>query len=79
MSFSAGEPGIAQKENSSDDQRHRRAPRIISSLPIAFGCYCPAGTFIGFGWATIPFQSSPSELTVRRVSGTSPRWAFSSS
>ena len=22
MSFSAGEPGIAQKENSSDDQRH---------------------------------------------------------
>ena len=32
MSFSAGEPGLVQKENSSDGQRHRRARRIISSL-----------------------------------------------
>ena len=76
MSFSAGEPGIAQKENSSNDQRHPRAPRIISSLPVALGCFRPAGTFIGFGWATIPFQCSPSDLRVRRVSGTSPRRAF---
>jgi hypothetical protein len=38
MSSSAGEPGIAKKENSSDDQRHLRASRI-SYLPIAFGCF----------------------------------------
>ena len=37
MSFSAGEPGIARKENSSDDQRHRRASRILSLM--AFGCF----------------------------------------
>jgi hypothetical protein len=28
MSFSAGEPGIASKENSSDDQRHPSELRI---------------------------------------------------
>jgi hypothetical protein len=32
MRFSAGEPGLVQKENSSDGQRHRQAHRIISSL-----------------------------------------------
>jgi hypothetical protein len=55
MRFSTGEPGIAWKENFSDDQRHPHAPRIISSLPMAFGCFRPAGTFIGFGWTTIFF------------------------
>ena len=30
MSFSAGEPGLVQKEKSSDGQRHRRARRIPS-------------------------------------------------
>jgi hypothetical protein len=66
MRFSAGEPGLVQKENSSDGQRHRRARRIISSLPMAFGCFRPAGMFIGFGWA-IHFQSSPSDLRVRMI------------
>ena len=65
MSFSAGEPGIAQKENSSDDQRHRRLPRIISSLPMAFGFFRPAGTCIGFGWATMLFRKQPVRLSVR--------------
>ena len=58
MSFSAGEPGIAQKEKSSDDERHRHRPRKISSLPMAFGFFRPAGTLIGLGWVTIPFESS---------------------
>ena len=76
MRFSAGELGLVQNENSSDDQSHPRVPRIISSLPTAFRCFRPAGTFIGFGWATIPFESSRSDLRVRRVSGASPRPAF---
>jgi hypothetical protein len=61
MSFSAGEPGIAQKENSSDDQRHRRAPRIISSPSDGARVLPSSSTFIGFGWVVIPFQSSPSD------------------
>ena len=48
-SFSAGEPGISQQVNSNDDQRHRRG--VISSSPMAFGCFCPAGAFIDFGRA----------------------------
>jgi hypothetical protein len=51
MSFSVGEPGIAQQVNPNDDQRPRRAPIMISSLQMALGCSRPAGTFIGFGGA----------------------------
>ena len=76
MSFSVGEPGLAWKKTPVTVSVIGVPPRIISFLPMAFGCLRPAGMFSGFGVGDGLFLKQPVGLDGRRVSDTSSRRAF---